>query len=81
VNELENVWAWECEECHRWQHPERTPYAVIVREADSVIHTVYGTEALYVNRKMVICATCWNSMRVTDPVSMVPPPNPVRPSR
>jgi hypothetical protein len=81
MNELENVWAWKCEHCWDWQAPQRQMTAVIVKDLGPEISTAYGVERLYVDRKMVICPNCWNSMRKTTPVSMAPPPNPVKPSR
>jgi|WetSurMetagenome_2_1015567.scaffolds.fasta_scaffold15523_10 hypothetical protein len=77
----EEYWAWRCEECLRWQHPDRQHYGVIVRDIGSEVTSMDSLERLWVKRKMTICATCWNSMRVTDPGLREFPPNPVRPSR
>lgn len=63
MNESENVWAWKCEQCYQWQHPDRQMTAVIVKELGPEVSTVYGVEMLYVNRKMVVCPSCYWGMR------------------
>jgi hypothetical protein len=65
VMDEQSIWAWQCEHCHKWMHPDIQPTAVLVKEPDVDIRMVTHVEATYVTRKMAICFDCVQNMRTT----------------